>query len=81
MIDFRLRQAGCSSLAADPSVSLTHPFQEDGGSSSRVLRECLSDFERAYLSRSLSRLFDPVNLMFASAGPTKASVHHTGTIY
>ena len=44
-------------------------------------RETLADFERAYLSRSLSRLFDPVNLMFAtnniksggSVGPTGSS--------
>ncbi|XP_043213901.1 conserved oligomeric Golgi complex subunit 5-like isoform X1 [Amphibalanus amphitrite] len=30
------------------------------------LREALAPFERAYLSRSLSRLFDPVNLMFSA---------------
>ncbi|XP_037078671.1 conserved oligomeric Golgi complex subunit 5-like, partial [Pollicipes pollicipes] len=30
------------------------------------LREALAPFERAYLSRSVSRLFDPVNLMFSA---------------
>ena len=33
------------------------------------LRESLAQFEHAYLARSLSRLFDPINLMFgAGAG-------------
>ena len=30
----------------------------------------LEPFERSYLSRSLSRLFDPVNLMFSTSGET-----------
>ena len=30
------------------------------------LRESLAQFENAYLARSLSRLFDPINLMFGS---------------
>ena len=32
------------------------------------LRESLSQFEHAYLARSLSRLFDPINLMFSGQG-------------
>jgi len=32
------------------------------------LRESLTQFEHAYLARSLSRLFDPVNLMFSGSG-------------
>jgi len=36
-----------------------------------MLRESLSPFENAYLSRSLSRLFDPINLVF-SAGSVSA---------
>jgi len=32
------------------------------------LRESLTQFEHAYLARSLSRLFDPVNLMFSGTG-------------
>merc|ERR1719342_882621 len=32
------------------------------------LRESLIQFENAYLARSLSRLFDPVNLMFGGSG-------------
>ena len=31
-----------------------------------ALRRSLATFQNAYLSRSLSRLFDPVNLMFSS---------------
>ena len=59
----RLCQATCSSLAADPSIVIKHPFNED----SNAYREVLTDFERAYLSRSLSKLFDPVNLMFSNS--------------
>nr|CAH0110057.1 unnamed protein product [Daphnia galeata] len=33
-----------------------------------ALRRSLATFQNAYLSRSLSRLFDPVNLMFSSGG-------------
>jgi hypothetical protein len=43
----------------------------------KALREVLSSFENSYLSRSLSRLFDPVNLMFdglTDAGPKKEEV-------
>lgn len=41
-----------------------------------ALRSTLSPFENAYLSRSLSRLFDPVNLMFTGgeAPPTSDEV-------
>lgn len=42
------------------------------------LRETLCSFERAYLSRSLSRLFDPVNLMFSSSSsdiPSESDLH------
>lgn len=35
-------------------------------SSEKALRETLALFENAYLSRSLSRLFDPINLVFTS---------------
>ncbi len=35
-------------------------------SAEKALRETLCQFENAYLSRSLSRLFDPINLVFAS---------------
>ncbi|KAK7101689.1 conserved oligomeric Golgi complex subunit 5-like isoform X2 [Littorina saxatilis] len=34
--------------------------------SEKALRDTLADFETAYLSRSLSRLFDPINLVFTS---------------
>ncbi|GFR70305.1 conserved oligomeric Golgi complex subunit 5 [Elysia marginata] len=45
--------------------------------SEKALRETLATFERAYLSRSLSRLFDPINLVFissASSAPTQEEV-------
>ena len=35
-------------------------------SAEKSLRNTLAGFENAYLSRSLSRLFDPINLVFAS---------------
>ncbi len=35
-------------------------------SAERALRLSLVLFENAYLSRSLSRLFDPINLVFAA---------------
>ena len=35
-------------------------------SSEQALRKTLSSFETAYLSKSLSRLFDPINLAFSS---------------
>ncbi|KAL8566375.1 hypothetical protein ACOMHN_049333 [Nucella lapillus] len=35
--------------------------------SEKALRDTLSNFETAYLSRSLSRLFDPINLVFTSS--------------
>lgn len=36
-------------------------------SSEKALRETLTNFETAYLSKSLSRLFDPINLAFSTA--------------
>lgn len=35
-------------------------------SSEQALRQTLATFETAYLSKSLSRLFDPINLAFSS---------------
>jgi hypothetical protein len=41
------------------------------------LRESLAQFEHAYLARSLSRLFDPVNLMFSGTGvPSQEEVNN-----
>ena len=34
-------------------------------SSYEMLRKCFYDLENAYLNRSLSHLFDPINLIFA----------------
>jgi hypothetical protein len=35
-------------------------------SAEKALRDTLSQFETAYLSKSLSRLIDPINLVFSS---------------
>lgn len=48
----------------EESEKFTNPFQ--AAKPQDELRNTLESFERAYLSRSLSRLFDPVNLMFSS---------------
>jgi len=36
-------------------------------SAESALRDTLSQFETAYLSKSLSRLIDPINLVFSSS--------------
>ncbi|XP_059094020.1 conserved oligomeric Golgi complex subunit 5-like [Tigriopus californicus] len=48
----------------EESEKFTNPFQ--AAKPQDELRNTMESFERAYLSRSLSRLFDPVNLMFSS---------------
>ncbi len=48
------------SVNTDEKDSLASATMDSG------LRRTLAGLERAYLSRSLSRLFDPVNLMFSS---------------
>ena len=43
----------------------------------KALRDSLTTFETAYLSRSLSRLFDPINLAFSAASlnsPTQEEI-------
>ena len=42
------------------------------------LRDSLAQFEHAYLARSLSRLFDPINLMFSGQG--QPSLEEVNTI-
>lgn len=36
-----------------------------------LLRKCFTDLENAYLNRSLSHLFDPINLIFSQTGSDK----------
>ena len=60
----RLCGAANSCLVSDPAITLPNPFHFE---SAEDIREILTDFERVYLSRSLSRLFDPINLMFDSS--------------
>jgi hypothetical protein len=70
----RLCQASINSSAAgniaDLNVVLKNPF-DDRSEISDNLRQVLVAFERQYLSRSLSRLFDPVNLMFVAGEAPK----------
>merc|ERR1719266_2826734 len=54
----------------DLNLTLKNPF-EDKDNLSLGLRNVLVAFERQYLSRSLSRLFDPVNLMFVAGESPK----------
>jgi len=49
-------------------------------SSEKALRETLSNFETAYLSKSLSRLFDPINLAFSTASFSPPSVEEVDNI-
>jgi len=50
-------------MQPDDAIVIEDPFTLT--TMSEKLRESLSQFEHAYLARSLSRLFDPVNLMFS----------------
>jgi hypothetical protein len=45
-----------------------------------ALRETLANFETAYLSRSLSRLFDPINLAFSTASFNPPTVEEIDSI-
>ena len=74
MFPLRLCRASVNNSAAytfpDSNLSLNNPF-EDKDNLSSSLRNVLVTFERQYLSRSLSRLFDPVNLMFVAGESPK----------
>ncbi|XP_057373546.1 conserved oligomeric Golgi complex subunit 5-like [Daphnia carinata] len=50
-------------LDEEQNTTATNQFNAE-----TALRRSLATFQNAYLSRSLSRLFDPVNLMFSSGG-------------
>ncbi len=41
-----------------------------------LLRKCFTDFENAYLNRSLSHLFDPINLIFSSSSALDKPINH-----
>ncbi|CAB3988381.1 Conserved oligomeric Golgi complex subunit 5 [Paramuricea clavata] len=62
---------------ADVVYGLFHLYQDTHTSPEDFLKNSLSGFENAYLSRSLSRLFDPINLVFpagAQAPPSRDEV-------
>ena len=59
-------QANTTGLVMDESLVIKDPFLNE--ELSQELRGSLEQFEHAYLARSLSRLFDPVNLMFSGKG-------------
>jgi len=56
-------QINTTGLIMDDSLVIKDPFSHEEICTD--LRDSLEQFEHAYLSRSLSRLFDPVNLMFS----------------
>ena len=54
----------------DESIKIKDPFLQQPGHSDEMcadMRSSLEQFEHAYLARSLSRLFDPINLMFSGS--------------
>jgi len=59
-------QANTTGLVMDESLVIKDPFLNE--ELCEDLRMSLEQFEHAYLARSLSRLFDPVNLMFTGKG-------------
>ncbi|XP_020610268.1 conserved oligomeric Golgi complex subunit 5-like [Orbicella faveolata] len=65
----------------EPSFSL-FPAPEDDFSISpeQALKDSLAPFENAYLSRSLSRLFDPINLVFPSGARNPPSKEELSSI-
>ena len=71
----RLSTATNTYLVSDPTITVPNPFHSE---SRKDVRDILTDFERVYLSRSLSRLFDPVNLMFATSKVVKRSLANSG---
>ncbi|KAJ0057669.1 hypothetical protein NL108_011593, partial [Boleophthalmus pectinirostris] len=46
----------------------------------RALKDCLQPYESAYLSKSLSRLFDPINLVFPLGGYNTPSTEELDSI-
>ncbi|KAJ7354882.1 Conserved oligomeric Golgi complex subunit [Desmophyllum pertusum] len=63
----------------EPSFGL-FPASEDEFSLRASLEEQLAPFENAYLSRSLSRLFDPINLVFPSGARNPPSKEELASI-
>lgn len=65
----------------EPSFSL-FPAPEDDFiiSPEQALKNSLAPFENAYLSRSLSRLFDPINLVFPSGARNPPSKEELSSI-
>lgn len=65
----------------EPSFSLFPGSDDDfGWSPEQALKNSLAPFENAYLSRSLSRLFDPINLVFPSGARNPPSKEELASI-
>ncbi|XP_068713905.1 conserved oligomeric Golgi complex subunit 5-like [Montipora foliosa] len=65
----------------EPSFSLFLGSDDDfGWSPEQALKNSLAPFENAYLSRSLSRLFDPINLVFPSGARNPPSKEELASI-
>lgn len=66
-------QINTSGLIMDDSIKIKDPFLQQ--EMCAQFRSSLEQFEHAYLARSLSRLFDPINLMFSgNAVPSQDEV-------
>lgn len=71
------QQYNTVTLQPDEAIVIEDPFTPL--TMSENLRGSLSQFEHAYLARSLSRLFDPVNLMFS--GGSVPSQEEVGQVF
>ena len=77
---WRRLASSCGEMTYEELEKISSPFLNRNKEEER-LRESLKDFEQAYLSRSLSRLFDPVNLMFSSGEtPTDLEVKQVSRV-
>ncbi|XP_067934499.1 conserved oligomeric Golgi complex subunit 5-like isoform X2 [Watersipora subatra] len=81
----RLNQAISASSADAPLVmaldgSAVEELTSHVFDAEKLLREAVSSFNNAYLSRSLSRLFDPINLVFPQGSVSIPSDEEIGGI-
>lgn len=90
----RLHQFSLSSTTMSTAASLTDSqIQDESGGEDmfliskmekyepeKALRNTLAKFETAYLSKSLSRLFDPINLVFSSGSANPPTTQEVDSI-
>lgn len=66
--------------SADEDFFSQKTTNKTGYDSEKALRDTLAGFETAYLSRSLSRLFDPINLVFTSGSMNPPTAEEVDSI-